>query len=114
MFLPIQFQVRTFRTATQLGMDLNEAQKQRVLQLNELDEIKQDAFQTTMLVHDQIDRSHDKYIKKIVFQPGYWALLYDIKFKHSKGKFSTRWLGPYQAEEFFENGLVNIKTIDDD
>ena len=37
----------------QLGMDLNEAQKQRVLQINELDEIRQDALQRTMLIKNQ-------------------------------------------------------------
>jgi hypothetical protein len=39
VLLPIEFQVKTFRIAMQLGMDLDEAQKQRILQLNELDEI---------------------------------------------------------------------------
>jgi hypothetical protein len=31
-------------------MDLDEAKKQRILQLNELDEIKQDALQRTTLI----------------------------------------------------------------
>ena len=31
ILLPIEFQVKTFRMATQLGMDLSEAQKQRLL-----------------------------------------------------------------------------------
>ena len=40
VLLPIEFQVKTFRIAMQLGMDLDESQKQRILQLNELDEIR--------------------------------------------------------------------------
>ena len=51
--LPIEFQVKTFRMAAQLGINLEEAQKQRVLQINELDEIRQDALQRTMLIHNQ-------------------------------------------------------------
>ena len=66
-----------------------------------------------MLVHDQRARWHGKYIKEKVFQPGDWALLHDSKLKHFKGKFSTRWLGPYEVDEVFDNGLVKIKTIDD-
>ena len=42
--LPIEFQIKTFRMVAQLGMDLLEAQKQRLLQLNELDEIRQEAI----------------------------------------------------------------------
>jgi len=40
VLLPIEFQVRTFRIATELGLNSDEAQKQRALQLNELDEIR--------------------------------------------------------------------------
>ena len=40
VLLPIEFQVKTFKIAVQLGMDLSEAQKHRMEQLNELDEIR--------------------------------------------------------------------------
>jgi hypothetical protein len=45
VLLPIEFQVRTFCITAELGLNLYEAQKQRALQLNELDEIKTDAIQ---------------------------------------------------------------------
>eukprot|EP00253_Pinus_taeda_P026650 PITA_26650 len=108
--LPIEFKVKTFQIANQLGMNLNEAQEQRLMQLNELDEIRHDAFHRTMLVQDQRARWHDKFIKKKIFHSGDWALLYDSKFKQRK--LSTRWLGPYEVDEVFDNGLVHIKTID--
>ena len=53
VLLPIEFQVKTFRMAAQLGMNLDEAQKQRILQINELDDIRQDALQITMLIQNQ-------------------------------------------------------------
>ena len=40
-------------------------------------------------------------------------MLYDSKFKNFKGKFNTHWLGPYEIEKYFDNGYVQIKTIDD-
>ena len=46
----------------QLGMDLEEAQKQRIMEINELDEIRQDALQRTMLVQNQRKKWHDKFI----------------------------------------------------
>ena len=33
-----------------LGLNIDEAQKQRLMKLNELDEVRQDAFQHTILV----------------------------------------------------------------
>jgi hypothetical protein len=50
VLLPIEFQEKPFRTSIQLGMDLNEAKKQRLLQLNELDEIRHDALQRITLI----------------------------------------------------------------
>ena len=84
--------------ATELRMDLTEAQKQRILQLNELDEIRQDSLQQTTLVQQARTRWHDKFIKKKQFTVGDWAFLFDSKLKDFKGKFSSHWLGPYQIE----------------
>jgi hypothetical protein len=45
-------------------MNLDEAQQQRLLQLNELDEIRQEALQRTTLIQEQRTKWHDKYLKK--------------------------------------------------
>ena len=83
------------------------------MQINELDEIRQDALQHIMLVQIQWKKWHDKFIKKKEFQIGDWALLFDFCYKNFKGKLTTCWLGPYEIVTAFENGFVRIKTIDD-
>ena len=40
VLLPIEFQISTRRLAVELGMDLNEAQQQRMMHLNELHEVR--------------------------------------------------------------------------
>ena len=50
VLLPIEFQVKNFGMATELGMDLIEAQKKRVEKLNELDETRQDSLQHNILI----------------------------------------------------------------
>ena len=92
VLLPIEFQIKTFRTAVQLGLDLSEAQQQRLLQLNELDEFRRDAIQHNILIEKQCKRWHDKFIQKKQLQPGDWVLLYDSIFKILKGKFHTCWM----------------------
>jgi hypothetical protein len=81
--------------------------------LNELDEIRKDAIQWTILVQNQRSKWHDKFIKKKHFQPGDWAMLFDSRFKTFKGKLNTRWLGPYEVDTIYDNGAVKIKKIDD-
>ena len=71
-------------------MNLNNDQELILMKLNELDEFRQDAFHKTMLVQDQNTRWYETFIRKNVSHTGDWALLYDSKFKHFKGKFSTR------------------------
>jgi hypothetical protein len=96
-----------------LGLNLDEAQKQRALQLNELDEIRQDSIQRTILVQNQRSKWHEKSIKKKHFQPGDWDLFVDSRFKTFKGKLTTQWLGPYEVVTVYDNGVVKIKTVDD-
>jgi len=74
---PVEFQIKTFKMVVQLGLDLSEVQKHTLEQLNELDEIRQEAVQRTGIVQQQRDKCHDKYIKDKRFQVGYWVLLFD-------------------------------------
>ena len=41
-------------------------------------------------------------------------MLFDSQFKDFRGKLTTRWLGPYEVEQVFDNGSVRIRTIDDE
>jgi hypothetical protein len=113
VLLPIELQIKTFRTTVQAGMNLDESQQQRLLQLNELDEMRQEALQRTTLIQEQRTKWHEKYLKKKKFQQGDWALLYDSRFKNFKGKLTTRWMGPYEIDTFHDNGSIMINTIDE-
>ena len=75
--------------AVQLGLDLLESQKHRLEQLNELDEIRQEAVQRTSIVQQQRAKWHDKYVKEKRFQVEDWALLFDSEFKYFQRKFQT-------------------------
>jgi hypothetical protein len=92
-------------------LNLDEGQKQRALKLNELDEIRQDAIQRTILVQNQRRKWHENFIKKKHFHPGDWALLFDSRFKAFKGNLNTWWLGPYEVDTVYENGVVKLKQL---
>lgn len=88
--MPIEFQIKTFRTAAEIGMNLTEAQQQRVNQINKLDEMRQDALQHTDMEQHQRAWWHEKLIRKNQFQEGDLALLFDSRFKDFRGKLTTR------------------------
>ena len=66
----------------QLAMDLDEAQKQQVLQINELDEIRQYALQRTMLIGNQRNKWHDKFIqnkRNLILEIGHYYSNHNLK-----------------------------------
>jgi hypothetical protein len=110
---PVEFEIKTLRTALAVNLDLTDAQTARLQQLNELDEKRLDAIHQTTMIQQQRSKWHDKTIKHKQFQKGNWALLYDSRFKEFQGKLRTRWLGPYEVDTVFPNGTVRLLTIDD-
>jgi hypothetical protein len=95
-------------------MDIPSTQKERLNQLNSLDEYRMQALFNIEVVQQQRKYWHDKKIKHGKFKEGDWALLYDSRFKDFKGKLMTRWLGPYIIEKCHDNGSVQIRTIDEE
>ena len=66
--LPIEFEFNTLRMAAQLDLDLSHAQKEKLLQLNGLDEHILQALLHTKVVQLQRKIWHDKNIKEKQFQ----------------------------------------------
>lgn len=112
VMLPIEFQIHTYKIAADLGIDLNEAQKERIMQLNQLDEMRQQAEERAILMQQQRKQWHDAHIKKKQFKEGDWALLFDFKFRDHKAKFTTHWMGPYKIVQVYENGSIKLTIID--
>eukprot|EP00253_Pinus_taeda_P012112 PITA_12112 len=112
--LSIEFEYNTLRVAAQLDLDLSHAQRERLLQLNGLDEHRMQALLHSEVVQLQRNIWHDRHLNEMQFQPGDWELRYDSRYKDFKGKLRTRWLGPYTVEKCNDNGLVLIRTIDEE
>jgi hypothetical protein len=66
------------------------------------------------VIQHQRARWHDNFIKKNKFKARDWALLFDSRFKDFKGKFCTRWLGPYEIDTVYDSGAIKLCTIDED
>eukprot|EP00253_Pinus_taeda_P023674 PITA_23674 len=112
--LSIEFEYNTLRMAAQLDLDLSHAQRERLLQLNGLDEHRMKALLHLEVVQLQRKIWHDRHLNEKQFQLGDWVLLYDSIHKDFKGKLRTRWLRPYAVEKCNENGSVLIWTIDEE
>lgn len=95
-------------------MDITKVQNERVHQLNQLDELRQEALFHTEMMQEQREGWNDKFIKSNPFEEGDWTLFYYSRYKYFKGKWITIWLDPYQIDTCYPNHLVKIRTIDED
>ena len=59
-----------------VDLDVTEAQRSRLNQLNELDEKCIAAVDQTSLIQQQRSKWHDRFVKKKVFFEVEWALIY--------------------------------------
>ena len=69
----------------------------RFLQLNELDELRMNAYENAKLYKDHNKLWHDKHIVKKEFYEGELFLLYNSRLKLFPRKLKSKWSGPFKV-----------------
>ncbi|RVW80033.1 hypothetical protein CK203_055840 [Vitis vinifera] len=80
----------------------------RFLDLNELEEMRNEAYMNSKISKDKLKRWHDQIVLRKEFQEGQKVLLYDSKLHIFPGKLKSRWNGPYLVHKAYSNGVVEI------
>ncbi|XP_062119241.1 uncharacterized protein LOC133832989 [Humulus lupulus] len=93
-----------------LNMDWNAAGRNRLMQLNELDEFRNEAYEKAKIYKERTKRWHDKNLSRKEFQPGQQVLLFNSRSKLFPGKLKSRWSGPYTEVTVFPYGSLELKN----
>lgn len=91
-----------------LNLDLKAAGEKRLLQLNELDELRMEAYENSKIYKERTKKWHDVHIQRRDFQVGQKVLLYNSRLKLFPGKLRSRWSGPYTITQVFPHGAIEI------
>nr|GEV27896.1 reverse transcriptase domain-containing protein [Tanacetum cinerariifolium] len=83
-----------FRTAFKTTID------HRKLQLNELHEIRDQAYENSLIYKERMKKLHDSKIKNRIFNVGDQVLLFNSRLIFF-GKLKTRWSGPFTITEVY-------------
>ena len=83
--------------------------KQWKLQLNELEEIQNDAYESSQIYKDKTKAFHDKMILRKEFLVGQKVLLYNSQLMLFPSKLKSRWIGPFVITNVFPHGAVGIR-----
>ena len=80
----------------------------RLLDINGLEELRNDGYLNSKIVKDKLKKWHDQLIARKNFKKGNQVLLYDSKLHLFPRKLKSRWTGPFTIQEVYLNGSVNL------
>ena len=110
--LPVELEHRAYWAIRQFNMNNDEAGLHRKLQLLELEEIRNDAYESARIYKEKTKAFHDKQLRGKNFVVGMKVLLYHSRLRLFPGKLKSRWLGPFEVTAVFDHGAVQIKNME--
>ncbi|CAN6687816.1 unnamed protein product [Malus baccata var. baccata] len=108
--LPMELEHKAYWAIKELNFTYDSAGEQRKLQLNELEEIRQGAYESSRIYKERTKAFHDSQILRKEFQPGQKVLLFSSRLKLFPGKLKSRWTGPYLVTKIFPYRAVEISN----
>lgn len=90
-----------------------ESLRERLDNLNKLDERKLQAQWATKISQLRCKVWHDKHLKRNKFTPGQLVLKYSGCNEIKPNKFKVKWVGPYKICEVGDNGEIKLWRLDE-
>ena len=89
--LLVEIEYKAWWAIKKLNLDLSMAGAKRFLDLNELEEIRNDAYLNSKIAKERLKKWHDQMITGKNLNKGDQVLRYDSKLHLFPGKLKSRW-----------------------
>ena len=106
----MELEHRAYWAIKKLNFDLDNAGNRKRLQLNEFEEIRNDAYNCAKHYKDRRKVFHDRNILRKSFSLGQKVLLYNSRLHLFPGKLRSRWSGPFIVRTGFSHGAIEIEN----
>ncbi|CAM8942209.1 unnamed protein product [Rhodiola kirilowii] len=106
--LPVELEYKAMWAIQELNFDRKASGEKRLLQLNELDEIRLDSYESSRIYKERTRKWHDKLLIKKEFSEGDNVLVFNSRYKLFPVKFKSKWSGPYRIHKVFNDGHLEL------
>nr|GFA05414.1 hypothetical protein [Tanacetum cinerariifolium] len=110
--LPIELEHKAYCSLKHVNFNLKTTGDHQKLQLNELNELRDQAYENSLIYKDKTKKLHDSMIKNRIFNVGDRILLFTSCPKIFLGNLKTRWSGPFTITKVFPCGTVGLCQMD--
>ena len=83
-----------------------------MLQLSELDEFYNEAYENARIYKEKMKAWHDKHIVRKEFKPDQQVLLFNSRLKLFPDKLKSKWSGPFTVVQVFPYREVEIMHLE--
>ncbi|KAJ0465579.1 putative nucleotidyltransferase, Ribonuclease H [Helianthus annuus] len=111
--LPMEIAHRALWAVKQVNTDYSDAGAHRLLKLSELEELRNEAYDTAAAYKDKMKAVHDAKLRRLVFAVGQRVWLFNSRLKLFPGKLRSKWTGPFVITRVGQFGDVEIEDPKD-
>nr|GEV65548.1 reverse transcriptase domain-containing protein [Tanacetum cinerariifolium] len=110
--LPIKLEHKAYWALKHCNFDLKTASDHQKVQMNELNELRDQAYENSFIYKEKTKKIHDFKIKNCVFNVGDRVLLFNSQLKIFSSKLKTHWTGPFTVTQVFPYGTLELSQTD--